>query len=376
LLGFLFSEAIGSVIAMFILGTEDSIYTIGLLGIVFATIPTLIILFRKNKDNKTKFLKTLKSENFFFSVFGGVTFYILISYLLALLFLLLPKTITDTYTLGDEIGTVSSDLLIFISTGICAPIIEEVFFRYGIQTTLQKINPIFALCAQSFLFGVAHGNIIQGIYAFIVGMLLGFVYYKTQNLLYPILIHMTFNSLNFVVMKLNIVSQTPLYLIALVFFIIGWIIIRQKNKKIKGKIDAAMANFSKVSLSSSIGETTIKDAEQLLNLKFAQDYKYFLSSYEFLCFNNFSINGLRCPDSYSVVDNTIAFRNAKDIPKDFYVLQISENGDTAILQNESGKVYFYNNFGTITLLYDSLSRLLTIESQRIVRSNNVKLVSS
>ena len=44
------------------------------------------------------------------------------------------------------------------------------------------------------MFGIAHMNPIQSTYAFILGLILGYIYYKTGNLLNSILLHLTINS--------------------------------------------------------------------------------------------------------------------------------------------------------------------------------------
>ena len=44
------------------------------------------------------------------------------------------------------------------------------------------------------MFGIAHMNPIQSTYAFLLGLILGYLYYKTGNLLNSILLHITINS--------------------------------------------------------------------------------------------------------------------------------------------------------------------------------------
>ena len=46
---------------------------------------------------------------------------------------------------------------------------------------------------QAALFGIMHGNLVQGAYAFALGLILGYVYHKYQSLVIPILFHMSFN---------------------------------------------------------------------------------------------------------------------------------------------------------------------------------------
>ena len=54
--------------------------------------------------------------------------------------------------------------------------------------------PFFAAnIFQAVLFGAFHGNVIQGAYAFVVGLFCGYVCYKGGSIYLSILFHMLFN---------------------------------------------------------------------------------------------------------------------------------------------------------------------------------------
>lgn len=63
----------------------------------------------------------------------------------------------------------------FLYTGILAPIVEEILFRGLIQRTLMPYGKKFAILCTAFLFGIFHGNLIQAPFAFLVGLVLGYV---------------------------------------------------------------------------------------------------------------------------------------------------------------------------------------------------------
>ncbi len=80
------------------------------------------------------------------------------------------------------------------ATTISAPLVEELLYRGLIYKRLRfKVNFISAAIISSVLFGVTHGNIVQGIYAFCVGMIIAYVYEKYKNLWAPILFHFIAN---------------------------------------------------------------------------------------------------------------------------------------------------------------------------------------
>jgi membrane protease YdiL (CAAX protease family) len=76
-----------------------------------------------------------------------------------------------------------------IASGILAPIVEELTFRYCICKMCGCSIFISAL-----IFGIAHMNLVQSTYAFIIGLVLGKIYTEDFNLLKPILVHIAINS--------------------------------------------------------------------------------------------------------------------------------------------------------------------------------------
>ena len=63
----------------------------------------------------------------------------------------------------------------FLYGGILAPVTEEILFRGLIQRTLLPWGKRFAIVCSAFTFGIFHGNLLQTPYAFLVGLVLGYV---------------------------------------------------------------------------------------------------------------------------------------------------------------------------------------------------------
>lgn len=75
------------------------------------------------------------------------------------------------------------------------PMIEEVIFRLIIFALSGRFMPfVFANLLQAALFGIYHMNLIQGIYAFLLGFLLGMLKNRTGKLLSCIGFHCFFNA--------------------------------------------------------------------------------------------------------------------------------------------------------------------------------------
>lgn len=86
-------------------------------------------------------------------------------------------------------------VLVFLTVAIIAPVVEEIIFRGIIlRGFLRRYSVVKALILSSLLFGFIHLNITQFITAFLVGLLLGWIYYKTNSLLFVILAHALHNA--------------------------------------------------------------------------------------------------------------------------------------------------------------------------------------
>ena len=80
-----------------------------------------------------------------------------------------------------------------------APVLEEIVFRGLVYTRLKKGMPaIVAAVLTSLLFGIMHGTIIWVIYAFVLGMVMTWVFERYQSLAANIIFHFTFNLMGLV----------------------------------------------------------------------------------------------------------------------------------------------------------------------------------
>ncbi len=102
----------------------------------------------------------------------------------------------------ETVGIFSSEdvplWLLILTVCIVGPILEETFFRgmiYGKLRRAFSMGP--CVIASAIIFGVAHMNVIQGIYAGVFGVVLALAYEKSQTLYIPILMHVSFNSMSY-----------------------------------------------------------------------------------------------------------------------------------------------------------------------------------
>jgi len=96
------------------------------------------------------------------------------------LLMIIAETILNLFGLSAMAGMAAvsmdnSDFGMFLYGGILAPITEELLFRGLIQRSLLPYGKRFAILCAAFTFGIFHGNLFQAPYAFLVGLVLGYV---------------------------------------------------------------------------------------------------------------------------------------------------------------------------------------------------------
>lgn len=130
----------------------------------------------------------------------------------------------------------SSSTLFIITTITLGPIAEELIFR-GLALRCaylafehKKRAYGMAIIIQALLFGIYHGNIIQAVYAFIFGLLLGYLAVKTQSLIPSTLLHIIINGCFYLIpdgLFSSLTLAIIIFHISLVIFIISMVIIHR-----------------------------------------------------------------------------------------------------------------------------------------------------
>jgi membrane protease YdiL (CAAX protease family) len=90
-----------------------------------------------------------------------------------------------------------------ISVSIFAPFFEEWLCRgVVLRGLLKKVGPVWAIIISALFFAAIHMNMWQAIPAFIMGLVFGYVYYKTGSLKLTMLMHCVNNTMAFVVSRI------------------------------------------------------------------------------------------------------------------------------------------------------------------------------
>ena len=113
-------------------------------------------------------------------------------------FIGLPDMMQDTFR------AMSRNVFGIISIAIMAPLVEELLFRGAIQGHLLRkgMKPVYAILIASAVFGIVHMNPIQIPFAFAIGMIFGWLYYRTGSVVPGMIGHFINNSIATIQMAL------------------------------------------------------------------------------------------------------------------------------------------------------------------------------
>ncbi len=111
----------------------------------------------------------------------------------------------------------------FIGLVLITPVLEEAFLRGLILNQfLKRYNVWLSLFITSMYFALAHINLTHFEYYFVWGILLGFIYYKTNSLFFCIILHLILNLLSLMnhsipikITNSTIIISTIIYIVAL-----------------------------------------------------------------------------------------------------------------------------------------------------------------
>ena len=124
--------------------------------------------------------------------------------LLQLVYIVAPKVLENYQQLMENAG-IGTDLWANAAAVVMAPLGEELIFRgvafyYARRAVAGMKNPKAAFwianCIQALLFGIYHLNLVQGIYAFAIGLALGYLCQRYRSVIPGMLAHLVFNGMS------------------------------------------------------------------------------------------------------------------------------------------------------------------------------------
>ena len=186
--------------------TEDGTTIVDWAYSLAGSMPSIIVcimLFLINKsitkEKLSSYLRTDKMNgSFVLATLGVVMFAYAVSMILQLLaisgFELIDLSpISEDYMTEpkNDAAYLAQELL---TTVILAPIAEELMFRGVVMSRIAKVSRRLAIFVSAAVFGMMHGNLLQTILGFIVGIVFAYADLQAESLLPSIIGHMFINA--------------------------------------------------------------------------------------------------------------------------------------------------------------------------------------
>ena len=104
----------------------------------------------------------------------------------------------------EAFDTIMKDRMGYFIIGLLAPLSEEMVFRGAVLKSLLqwKQNPWVGIVISAILFALIHMNPVQMPHAFLVGLLLGWMYYRTDSIIPGVVYHWVNNTVAYVMYNL------------------------------------------------------------------------------------------------------------------------------------------------------------------------------
>ena len=147
------------------------------------------------KKGKISFFKSFSVKSVIMVLMMALGTYAFVALILASISCFFPDIMENYNELIETSGLTDNSVLTFVCVIVIGPIVEELVFRGLSYGYLRKsgLSAIPAIIIQALLFGLFHMNLVQGLYATVLGIAIGYVRYKFDSVSLGVLFHMLFN---------------------------------------------------------------------------------------------------------------------------------------------------------------------------------------
>lgn len=177
----------------------------------------------------------------------GIGAQFFISGILTLIGNLAPWMLENYNELMEQSGIFEGTALTLISTIVLAPLSEELVCRGVVLRLAGKVSAKFwvANVIQALGFGILHGNLVQGIYAFALGLVLGALYGRFRNIWLCMLLHAVMNASSMLVEPVFALLpgglEAPSTIVCIAMMAVSGVLLALCMKGVFGKNTAAEA---------------------------------------------------------------------------------------------------------------------------------------
>lgn len=169
--------------------------------------------------------------------FGGQ---FIANYLILALEAMAPRVVESYVEMMEMAGMDDLSWIGILYVVIMGPIAEELVFRGVTFFYARRATGRFWLAntIQALAFGIMHMNLVQGIYAFFIGLVLGWIYERFHSLYASILVHILFNLLGTLVLEPvegmlgdSLLVAVLWNLVGVAAFVAGMLLLRSKKER-------------------------------------------------------------------------------------------------------------------------------------------------
>lgn len=225
LLLFIIGSLLGSIVSglfvgmMSLAGSQNAMTYSMLIAYPISFIPPLLYASAQSRRNEMFDDPGCPLDKSNFGIRGGFSMAIIVSvatiataYVTEPLGLILPE-MPETLEKSLDMLTKGPLWVSLLSVSIFAPLFEEWLCRgLVLRGLLSKMKPGAAICISAAFFALLHMNPWQAIPAFIIGLLLGYVYYKTGSLKLTMLMHCVNNTMAVVFSRIPALEEAETFM--------------------------------------------------------------------------------------------------------------------------------------------------------------------
>ena len=196
-------------------------YLLCVLGMDIAMV-FVFIFFNRKKDNHLLSKPTIAKLSIY--IFIAITSYFLLYPIINCLDSLFVSWNVELNTIPYSLTT-QNYFISLISLVLLPAICEELLFRGLILKGLKPYGKVFSITLTAIMFAIFHMSIDQFAYPLLMGLLLSFVMYKENNIIYCIAIHAinNFMSLTFAYFNINLLFNHWTYILLAIVLVLAFI---------------------------------------------------------------------------------------------------------------------------------------------------------
>lgn len=194
------------------------------------------------KALKVDYSKTFNIKNTIALVIMALGLNFATSAFLEIVNYIFPSSIDAYNDMMNSTFGASSILPLIIYGAILGPIAEEMCIRGTTiaHLKLSRCKVWVMLLIQAVIFGVTHLNLVQGIYASVLGFVLGLIAYKTSSVIPAIVTHIIYNFFGLfvtgavlLIFEGNIIATAIIEILAIGITISGYMLFRKTKPSFK-----------------------------------------------------------------------------------------------------------------------------------------------